>query len=440
MNEQEIIKKLIEQRVDFMALSGKRFDQFSIAIRKHLGIGQKYSYQRIPDKLMHYLYDFALKMRFDSKIQNVGNAYETLINHNDRFVQHPLHRGFFYDQQKHALVGTATGIDINVSNGKHHIIELNRSIGILEVIRPIYQTKYSPEIYSIVAFAKKHKFKKVYVMYSRLHLYRKECIDASREFEVQLIPVSYPWVEFDKEHYRDYFMPEELEPETLYMRLEPGYSPIMLYLSDKFISYKWLNEVFSKNPSAYNLVNIPGTSDCLRINPDNYTERWPTTVIKLSGKMQGQAICMIKAKTDREAMDALKINSPYEVPSVFSASVSEKIVDKLFGQDKTLVYQDFVPPSLKNGMAGRIRLNIFANPLESFSMSDYYMWTVFKTPDKCPDGLIANPEPYVVNWKFSGRKAQFVLLTDEERELTDAAAPQICKIIQSGLERKFVSL
>ncbi len=432
-------KELIEARINFIANSGRFFDKLTIGMRKNMGIGQKLSYQRIPDKLMHYMYDAGLKIKHGKKVDHFGNAFESLIDFDEKFKQHPLHKGFYYDKKQHSLVGTATGLDINVSNGKHHIIELNRSIGILEKIRPIYPTKYGPEIYNIVNFAKKHQFRKVYVMYSRLHLYKKEILDASKEFGIEMIPVSYPWVEFDRENYKHYFMPDKLEKDTLYMRLEPGYSPIMLYLSDKYISYKWLLEEFKKTPNQYTNINIPKTTNSLRINKENYSEKWPTTVVKLSGKMQGQAIFMLKAKSDEEAMEYLQIKDKNEIPPIFKASFSEKIVDKLFGQDKTVIYQDFAQPALKNGKAGRVRTNIFANPLESFSLSDYYMWTAFDTQDKCPDGLLSDPKPYIVNWAFSGKLAQFVELTPEERELTDKATPQLCKIIQRGLENKFIS-
>jgi len=432
-------KYLIEKRIDYIARSGKFFDAFPVFNKKYLGIGQKLSYQRIPDKILHYAYDILLKIRYGKQITNTGNAFESLCSYGAKFEQHPLHRGFYYNSDTHSLVGTATGLDINVSNGKHHIIELNRAIGILEIIRPIYNTKYGPEIYNIVNFAKKYKFKKVFVMYSRLHLYRQEILDASKEFNLEMIPVSYPWVEFDKDTYKHYYMPKELEPETLYMRLEPGYSPIMHYLSDKYISYKWLNEVFEENPKDFNFVNIPKTTNYLRINSDNYSDKWPTTVIKQSGKMQGQGIFMLKAKSETDAMEFLNISTKEQTPPIFEAGFAERITDKLFGSGKTIIYQDFAPPALKDDMAGRIRINVFANPLETISLSDYYMWTVFKTPDKCPDGLIKQPEPYIVNWKYSGKKAQFVELTNEERKFTDAATPQICKLIHKGLEKKFVS-
>ncbi len=432
------IKNLIESRIEFMAKSGKQFDKLSIALCKYFYLKQKYSYQRIPDKILHYIYDGLLKVKYGKSITHIGNAFESLIEYDSQFSQHPIHKGFFYDKNTHSLVGTATGIDINVSNGKHHIIELNRSIGILEVIRPIYNTKYSPEIYNIVDFAKKFKFKKVFVMYSRLHLYRDEINSASKEFNIEMVPVSYPWVEFDKENYKKYFMPDKLENDTLYMRLEPGYSPIMQYISDKYHSFNWLNKTFLKNPDEYSLVNIPKTTNYLNINSENYNEKWPSTVIKLSGKMQGQAIFMLKAKNELDAMAYLNIDNKNQMPSLFTASFSEKIVDKLFGQDKTVIYQDFVPPAIKDNLAGRIRLNVFANPLESFSLSDYYMWTVFKTPEKCQDGLLSKPEPYIVNWKYSGKQAKFVELTNEERVLTDLASPQICKLIQNGLSDKFI--
>lgn len=432
-------KELIESRIKFIAQSGRFFDNLTIGMSKSFGLRQKFSYQRIPDKIMHYIYDAGLRIKHGKNVDCIGNAYESLIKYDDSFDQHPLHKGFFYDKNRHSLVGTATGIDINVSNGKHHIIELNRSIGILEKIRPIYPTKYAPEIYNIVNFAKKHGFRKVYVMYSRLHLYKQEILDASKEFGVEMIPVSYPWVEFDSEYYKHYFMPDKLEKDTLYMRLEPGYSPIMLYLSDKYISYNWLMDEYSKNPELYTHINIPTTTNSLRINKANYSEKWPTTVVKLSGKMQGQAVFMLKAKSDEDAMEHLNIKSKDEIPPMFKAGLSEKIVDKLFGQDKTVIYQDFAQPSLKDGKAGRVRVNIFANPLESFSLSDYYMWTAFGTPDTCPEGLLTDPKPYIVNWAYSGKLAQFKELTPEERELTDAATPQLCKIVQKGLEKKFIS-
>ena len=162
------------------------------------------------------------------------------------------------------------------------------------------------------------------------------------------------------------------------MRLEPGYSPIMHYISDKFVSYNWLNEIVSNDPESFNLVNIPKTDDKFRINVNNNSEKWPNLVVKLSGKMQGEAVFMLKADSESQAKEALKIKNDNDMPPIFKSSFREKVVDNLFGFDKTVIYQDFVKPSVVDGKAGRIRLNVFANPLESFSLSDYYMWTPFE--------------------------------------------------------------
>lgn len=431
------IKRIIEKRIAFMARSGRRCDWIAIALRKYLGIGQKFSYQRVPDKLCHFLFDGALYLRHGRMIDHIGNAYSSLTDFDGCFEQHPLHRGFFYDKFKHALVGTATGIDLNVSRGKHHILELNRSIGILEIIRPIYRTKYGPEVYRIADFAKRQGFRKVYVMYSRLHLYRKELLDASSELGVEMVPVSYPWVEFDR-NYRHYFMPEQLERDCLYLRLEPGYCPIMHYLSDKYVSYLWLKQITAQAPQAYSLINIPETSNRFRINTQYNSEQWPNLVIKPSGKMKGQSVFMLKADSEEKAMAALQITHPDQMPPMLTPRGIDRLVDPLFGSRKTVIYQDFVPPTVKEGKAGRIRLNVFANPLKSFSLSDYYMWTVFDVPEQCPDGLLKNANPYVVNWASSGKKTRFAELTSAERELTDPAVPQVCGLIQAGLERKFI--
>jgi len=438
MIQQAEMKKSIERRVAFMARSGRRFDRIAICLRRYIGISQKHSYQRVPDKLCHFLFDSALYLRYGRMIDNRGNAFASLADFDSCFEQHPLHRGFFYDKSRHALVGTATGVDINVSYGRHHILELNRAIGILEIIRPIYKTKYGPEIYRIVDFAKKHQFKKVYVMYSRLHLYKQEILAAAAEFGIDMIPVSYPWVEFD-ENYRRYFMPDQLERDTLYMRLEPGYSPIMHYLSDKYASYQWLKETTRHAPHAFPLIHIPETDKKLHIPSSDGSAQWPTLVIKPNGKQQGQSIFMLKADSLEKAMAALLLTRKDQVPLIMASRGLDKLLDPLFGSRQTVIYQEFVPPALKDGKAGRIRLNVFANPLESFSLSDYYMWTVFETPKKCPEGLLKDARPYIVNWAFSGKKAQFAELTDSERDLTDPAIPQVCRLIQAGLQRKFIS-
>lgn len=432
------IKKCIERRVAFTARSGRRFDRVAIGLRRYLGISQKHSYHRVPDKICHYLFDAAFLLRRGTMVDNVGNAFAALAVFNGRFEQHPLQRGFFYDKSRHALVGTATGVDLNASGGKHHILELNRAIGLLEIIRPIYKTKYGPEIYHIAAFARKYQFKKVYVMYSRLHLYKKELIDASAELGVEMVPVTYPWVEFDH-NYRRYFMPDELERDTLYMRLEPGYSPIMHYLSDKYVAYRWLKEIIAKDPRAYDAISIPETSHEFRIDPDNYCEKWPTLVIKPNGKMKGQSVFMLKAASMERGMEALRISRTDQKPPMLASRGLDRLMDPLFGQRSSVLFQDFVPPALKDGKAGRIRLNVFANPLESFSLSDYYMWTVFTAPAICPEGLLEDPRPYIVNWAFSGKKAQFLELTAEERKQIEPAVPQVCQLIQKGLEGKFAS-
>jgi hypothetical protein len=222
------------------------------------------------------------------------------------------------------------------------------------------------------------------------------------------------------------------------MRLEPGYSPIMHYLSDKYVSYQWLKEITAKDPQSFQFINIPETSNKFRINANHYSAKWPTLVIKPSGKMQGKSVFMLKADSAEKALAALNITRKDQRPPVLYSKGFEKVMDRLFGYNKTVLYQDFVPPALKDGRAGRIRLNVFANPLASFSLSDYYMWTVFKAPEQCPEGLLKDPKPYIVNWAFSGKKARFMELTKEERELSDPAIPQVCRLIQAGLERKFI--
>jgi len=212
----------------------------------------------------------------------------------------------------------------------------------------------------------------------------------------------------------------------------------MHYLSDKYVSYLWLKQITAQAPQAYSLINIPETSNRFRINTQYNSEQWPNLVIKPSGKMKGQSVFMLKADSEEKAMAALQITHPDQMPPMLTPRGIDRLVDPLFGSRKTVIYQDFVPPTVKEGKAGRIRLNVFANPLKSFSLSDYYMWTVFDVPEQCPDGLLKNANPYVVNWASSGKKTRFAELTSAERELTDPAVPQVCGLIQAGLERKFI--
>ncbi|MBN2399610.1 MAG: hypothetical protein JXI33_04645, partial [Candidatus Aminicenantes bacterium] len=191
-------------------------------------------------------------------------------------------------------------------------------------------------------------------------------------------------------------------------------------------------------PASYPLLNIPESGNELRLDPGNYSESWPTLVIKPSGKMQGKSVHMLKADSVEKAMAMLQMTRKDQVPPVLASRGFDRLLDPLFGQRNTVLYQDFVAPAVKDGRAGRIRLNVFANPLESFSLSDYYMWTIFHKPENCPDGLLQDPRPYIVNWAYSQKKAQFTELSGEERELTDPAIPQVCRLIQAGLKNKFI--
>jgi hypothetical protein len=82
---------------------------------------------RIPHNVTNVLYDLAEGAWNGFQWKNPGQVHIAALEAPIRLAQTPRHQGYWYDAQRHALVGMHLGLDLVRNRGRYHLIEANLS-------------------------------------------------------------------------------------------------------------------------------------------------------------------------------------------------------------------------------------------------------------------------------------------------------------------------
>ena len=382
------------------------------------------------------LYDLTEWPRCGFRLSHPGQVPIAALKAPFRLPQTPRHRGYWYDPQRHALVGMHLGLDLIPNQGKYYLIETNLGAALRTERRALYRSELDPLILELLAAAKQHDFKRIVLFRPRWpKYYLDEFALAQRESGIEVIGASLPTVQPDAPHPM-MALPVDLQEQSIYVIFSGQHSPLSLFIHDKHWSSRWLQEKIAAHPDEAKLLTAIPTHQKLMLPAQPQDPRWPNLVIKLASGDQGKFVLMGRFRSEAHAREELRLSGPDDIPGVFDLSFREKMLDRFFPWLQA-IYQPYIPPQLIDGTLRKARLQLFVSPLFDRFLSAHDVVTGQELPKRAPEGLIKDANPY--NQSFSSYGGRFERFEDEVEDELRQVAREFGRIANLAIREKFVT-
>ncbi len=429
----------LERRLRFLASWRNRIDGVSMRLGQRRSALSEFAFTAGT-----VVYDLVETVRMGSRPDRIGRAYLDAIAAPVRLPQDPRYRGYWYDPERHSLVGLPIGLDLHHRDGVFHVIESNIAPGMSRERRSVYSTEIDPLLTPLAEMARRLDFETLVLC--RRHWSATdmdELARAEREFGVRIIGKTVHSDERGTGSAADAIgaLPEPLSPRTFYVLLSPIFmTPLIHFLNDKSAVGEWLPKAITAAcGSSSPILSVP-TYVQLTL-PDKLTDtRWPNLVVKLAAADRGRGIVMGRFETEEDARRHLGMapgdtTGRDDIPRVLATRRS-----RLLGMNpaQRVIYQPYVPPSLVKEHDGDrgcvIRMHVLISPLADAFLSAHGKVGSKPIPDHLPVGIITDHRPFVVNL---GSSDHYIRLDEQvEAELREAALAY-GKAARSALSGKF---
>ena len=380
-------------------------------------------------------YDLLESIRLNSFVPSFGEARKAILETPSRIPQHPRYRGFWYDPERHSMVGMHLGVDLIRSGEKYYVLEMNLDAGIQPERREIFTSRFDPMILEIIQTAVIHEFKTV-VLYRR-H-FRDAFIDefkrAGRESGIEVKAFGSPhWGR--KAMQRLAALPEVLSERTMYIVFSSRHTPMDFYMHDKLCGSIWFEENKSIVSQSKPEVNWVPTYEELIVPPFDPESRWPNLVVKLADWDKGLFVLMAKVRNKSEAIKALGLRHGQGMPGEFKLGWSEKL-NNFFTRWGKVIYQPFIPPDFdREGHPRKIRMHLLVSPLANKFLSAHGVSYREKLWGQSSFGLLGETNRAVV--RHSTGNIQRIGIEPEVEEEVRVVGGSIGRVVDQSLRQKF---
>jgi hypothetical protein len=355
-----------------------------------------------PYSAANLLYDLVEWPRNRFRLSHPGQVHIAALAAPTRVPQPPRHRGYWYDPQRHALVGLHLGLDLLRHQGRYHFIEANISAALRPERRALYRSGLDPFICELLALAERHDFKRIVMCRAGWsEYYLREFAVAQRKSGIEVIGASSPIVQSKAPHPMG-APPEQLQESTIYVIFSGQGTTLSLYVHDKLWAARWLQKTLDAHPSRARLLTYIPTYETLTLPSEPQDPMWPNLVVKLASRDQGKFVLMGRFRSEAQARDALGLRDPDDIPGAFDIGLGSRILDRMFPFWLQTIYQPFIPPEIVDGALRTIRLHLFVSPLTHQFHSAHHVVTSQNIPEVLPEGLIEDPSPYIRSFATRG--------------------------------------
>jgi hypothetical protein len=419
----------LHRRLKFVESSRYRVDSFL----SRLGLRHHPLLRDIPLFGASIAFDLVESLRNLRGLQHVGRVRLDGFSGSMRLPQLPHYRGYWYDPARNALVGMHLGLDLNFYQGKYYVLEANLGTAVKPARRALYHTPLDPFISATLETARTHGFKRIVFFNKRWPShYVEEFKLATRQSGIECLGGS-PAIRDPNPIYPMPGLPDPLQENTLYMMFPNLGTPIAHFVQNKERSASWLRETIDACPEELQALAYVPTFDELVIPTEPTDPRWPNLVVKLANKDRGRFVLMGRFRTREEALTALEMSAPSDVPGIFKIGLYERMKNRIFPRLEP-IFQQFIPPQIVDGRACITRLHVFISPLVSEYLSAHCTTAGMPLPSRPEPGKVDTTGAYNVNYSVDGA---YRTLPGEQEEVLRRAAREFGRVAQIAITRKF---
>lgn len=383
------------------------------------------------------LYDLIEGLLAGGRFDRIGRASLAALSAPIRLKQDPRYRAYWYDPDRHAMVGALLGLDLHHHQGKFYVLESNLTAGLMPERRSLYPEALDPFITRIVDLGKRQGFRKV-VFYRRSwraeHL--REFEVAASRYGVAVEAATAMRETGDPEVNPVNGLPVELEQDTLYVVCTAvSDSAIFPFLHQKAQLDVWLPAAIAEAGEPPSRVAAVPSSSEPWLPPLDPDPRWPNIVAKLSSSDEGKDVVMGRFTSTRALYRALGLSETGKgLPRPFLRSIASRIIAFFIPDALSVVYQAFIPPEIEAELPCMIRMECFVSPLGDLQLSAHATVGAEPLPASIPTDVILERSPF----EISVPPGRFRRLDPTiERELDDVAR-EFGSLLRSAMHRKFL--
>ena len=343
-------------------------------------------------------YDLWEGLRAGGRLSRPGRAHLAALASPMRLEQDPRYRAYWYDADRHALVGALLGVDLHRHAGRHYVLETNLTAGLKTERRALYEEPVDPLVSGLLRLAEGHGFRRIVLpraFWSRAQ--QRELAAASRS-GIEVAPASVMRQRGEAPIGPISALPRTLEPDTLYAVCTAlSDSAIFEFLHHKAQLDRWLPEAIAAQGGAVRrLAAVPSAEgpDVPALSDD---PRWPNLVVKLANSDMGRDVLMGRFSSPEAARRALGLPADGRgLPRPFLRRPDRRAIDRLFPGALSAVHQSFVPPEVVDGRPRIIRMLSFVSPLADAFLSGHATVGGEALPDAIPLDALLERSPFAV--------------------------------------------
>lgn len=419
----------LHRRLRFASMSRFQFESFL----SRIGLRRHHLLREIPLIGARLVFDLLEVLHRRVRLDHLGRANLEGLSAPVRLSQFPHYRGYWYEAERHSLVGMHLGLDLIFSQNRYYVVEINLSASIKPTRRSLYETQVDPIISTMIEIARERNFKRVvFFHHGWTEDYIKEFQAATRESGIEVVGGSPLW-EGRATRPPMIALPEPLEENTIYVIFPNLATALSHYIHDKWHSSRWLEETMKAAGGEIETLGYIPTYDKLIIPAEPTDLRWPNLVVKLANKDKGQFVAMGRFRTEEEARRALQLKGSRNIPGIFEIGLFERMLDWIFPQ-LNLIFQPFIPPRIINGWASKTRLHVFISPLVDTFLSAHAKTGGNRLPSQIEPGMFDDSGAYNTNYSEDGK--YHVVPADEEETLRQTAS-EFGKVARMAITEKF---
>lgn len=382
-------------------------------------------------------HDLVEAVRSGERPDWLGRPHLAALSAPVRLDQNPRYRAYWYDPERHAMVGTLLGIDLHRHAGRYYVLECNLTAGLSPERRALYDVGIDPLVEALAGIAIAQGFRKV-VLHRRSWRseLQVEIAEAGRRFGVELVAASAMREPGDPPINPMAALPEELERDTLYVTCTAlSENAVYQFLHQKAQLEAWLPEAIAEQTDAVRLVAaVPGATGPGSVVTLSDDPRWPNLVVKLASSDRGKDILFGRFTSEEAAHAALGLPADgLGLPLQFTRGLVRSLASRFVPDVLSAVYQSFVPPEDSGGYPKMIRMETFVSPLWDALLSAHGTVGGEKIPGAFPENVVVERSPLNV----SVPPGRFVRLDEKTESELSGVADEFGRVLRTAITAKF---
>lgn len=353
--------------------------------------------------------------------------WDLAVRYAEEVPQAPAYRGYWHDRDRHATVGMVVGVDFVPDAGGHWFVESNLDAALRGERSALYDR--DPLVANLVDFAATAGYERLTVVPGNaVALDPAMFAGLMREGAARGLRVTVVEDKFlpGARRPRSLSIPP-IERDTFVARIRRYHTALDHLVADKRATHRALS--LHLRETGDRSFRLPKTGPIEDVFHPAGDEPFPNLVYKYSELDQGQAIAFLKARSLGAARSIVERGALAARPGGLTAGLASRI------SHRTGLVQEYVRSAPT--AAGRLfilRAHVLLSPLGSRFLSAHRVVAGTPLPQTLPEGVVADPRPFLVNYSAGGR---YETVSREEEESVARAVLGVAAGLSRAVETGF---